>query len=241
MTPHVPTAPTALILAGHGRYADPWHDTAAIALCLARAVERAGLRAEVRGTSPHALEEVAPDVALLIVTAGRGRRDPDVDGDDADWAPFHERLTALIAAGTPVLALHQAANTFADNPEWATLLGGRWVPGTSMHPPIGPAVFDIADRDHPVTGGLTRIEVFDERYCHLALAPGSRVLPTARHDGVDHPVAWVAAGPQRVIYDGTGHDVRAYASPDRDLLLQRELRWLTSGGGEATSLSRPAT
>jgi hypothetical protein len=34
---------------------------------------------------------------------------------------------------------------------------------------------------------------------------------------------------------------RWYASPDRDLLLQRELRWLTSGDGEATSSSRPGT
>jgi uncharacterized protein len=226
----------ALVLVGRGRYQDPWHDDAATAGEVAGVLRERGLSARLRGTFPHTLDDVgADDVALLVVAAGHGRADPDFDGDDAAWAGFHERLTGLVRAGVPVLALHQAANTFADSPAWHDLLGGRWVVGTSMHPPIGPATFRVVDREHPVTAGLHDVDAFDERYCDLDVAATSRVLLVTEHEGRDHPVVWVAGGPGRVLYDGLGHDLRSYASPARHALLRRELGWLLSGPGGASS------
>ena len=136
-----PAAPRVLVLAGHGRYADPWHDTAATSHRVAEILAGHGMDAEVRGTFPSAHERLA-GVDLLVVNAGRGRVDPGFDGTDADWAPFHDAVRGHAAAGRGVLGLHQAANTFADSPQWAQLLGGRWVEGRSMHPPIGLATFD---------------------------------------------------------------------------------------------------
>ncbi len=219
--------PDALVLTGHGRYQDAWHDDAATSHEVAGVLTAAGLTPRVRGTSRDALDGVAADdVALVVVAADRGRTDPAFDGDDAAWEPFHARLTGLVRAGVPLLALHQAANTFADSPEWSPLVGGRWVVGTSMHPPIGPATFRVADAEHPVTTGLTDVEAFDERYCDLAVDPRSRVLLTTRHAGADHPVVWVSGGADRVVYDGLGHDVRSYASASRRELLRREAQWL---------------
>ncbi len=222
----------ALVLVGHGRYQDQWHDDVAAAQRVAGAVAELGLATRLRGTFRGTLDAERPDdLALVVVLAGRGRTDPDVDGTDDDWHGFHTRLAALVDAGVPLLALHQAANTFADSPRWSGLVGGRWVPGTSMHPPIGDAVFDVADDDHPVTSGLGAVRAFDERYCFLDVDPRSRVLLTTRHEDRDHPVVWVAPGPGRALFDGLGHDVRSYDSPERAELLRRELGWLLVPAG----------
>ncbi len=218
------------MLVGRGRYQDRWHDDAATGYRVAGELAAAGLEPQVRGTAPDALDG-ADGLALLVVVAGTGRSDADWDGGDEAWAPFHARLAALVAeGGVPLLALHQAANTFTDAPGWSELIGGRWVPELSMHPPIGLAAFrPVPGEEHPVVAGLEPVEAFDERYCRLQRAAGSRVLLTTEHDGVEHPVVWQAAGPGRVLYDGLGHDTRSYDSASRRQLLRREVAWLLGG------------
>lgn len=218
--------PHALVLAGHGRYEDPWHDTAAVAHRVAGLLAQDGVDCTIRGTLPASLYDVDPD--LVIVAAGRGRPDPDFDGTDDDWVPFHDRLTSLVASGVPLLGLHQAANTFLDRPSWASTLGGRWVEGTSWHPPLAPSVFRVVDPAHPVTAGLSVLEAPDEQYLSLEVSPDVHVLVVAEHDGVQHPVVWIAPGPGRVVYDALGHDVRSYGSPSRAELFRREVHWLLS-------------
>ncbi|WP_129337906.1 ThuA domain-containing protein [Cellulomonas endophytica] len=243
---------SALVLVGRGRYADPWHDDAATGHRVAGLLAARGLDVTVRGTAPDVLgpDDAAGEggaaaaagatgapgtgapsrPALLVVAAGTGRTDPAWDGDDAAWAAFHARLAALVGAGVPLLALHQAANTFTDAPGWADLVGGRWVPGLSMHPPIGEATFrPVPGERHPVVAGLGPVRAFDERYCLLQPDPRSRVLLTTEHEGADHPVVWQAPGPGRVLYDALGHDLRSYASEDRRALLAREVAWLLDG------------
>ena len=162
----------------------------------------------------------------MIVASGRGRPDADFDGTDRDWVPFHARLASLVSSGVPVLGLHQATNTFLDSPSWGPVIGGRWVEGTSWHPPHGPATFRVVDAEHPVVAGLTEITADDEQYLSLEVSPGVQVLVVADHEGGSHPVVWVAPGPARVVYDALGHDVRSYDSPSRVELFRREVRWL---------------
>ncbi|WP_454041472.1 ThuA domain-containing protein [Cellulosimicrobium sp. Marseille-Q8652] len=217
------TTPRALVLAGRGRHEDPWHDHAATSHVVAGLLGEQGVDAHVRSTFPDAFGDLG-SFDLVVVNAGRGRTDPGFDGDDAAWAPAHEAVGAYAAAGGALLGLHQAANAFADAPDWATLLGGRWVPGRSWHPPQDVATFAPVG-DHPVVAGLGPVVADDERYCDLVVEPSSRVLLTARHEGTDHPVAWVSAG-ARAVYDGLGHGVESYASPSRRELLRREVDWL---------------
>ncbi|GAA1849134.1 ThuA domain-containing protein [Myceligenerans crystallogenes] len=195
-----------VVLAGRGRYEDPWHDHAATSHVVAELLGELGDVA-VRSTWRDALGDL-DDAGLLVVNSGSGRVDPAFDGDDAAWAGFHERLAGWARGGGAILALHQAANTFADAPGFEEILGGRWIPGVSMHPPIGDAVFDVVP-GHPVTDGLgtggtaaggtvagrtaaggpgadaaaSSIAAFDERYCHLVVAETSRVLLTTRGPG----------------------------------------------------------
>lgn len=229
---------SALVLVGRGRYEDPWHDHAAVAHEVVKVLADGGLDVTVRGTFPGALDGFtgANRPELVAVVAGTGRTDPDFDGADEDWSGFHAALDGLVGAGVPLLALHASANTFADSPWWARRLGGRWVPGVSMHPPIGEASFAVVDPAHPVTAGLGTVTAFDERYCDLDVDPGSRVLLTTEHEGRDHPVVWEAPGPGRVLYDALGHDTRSFAGRSRRELLRREVAWLTAAtGGRAGS------
>ena len=214
-----------LVLAGRGRYQDPWHDHAATSYRVALVLRDLGLDVEVRSTFPDACDDLE-DYDLLVVNSGRGRVDPDFDGTDREWAVNHAAVRAFAAAGRPVLGLHQAASTFADSQYWQEILGGRWVPGQSMHPPRGHAVFDVAAA-HPIVDGLGPLEALDERYSYLQVRTGSQILVTQRHDGIDHAVVWVnPTAPYRAVYDALGHDLTSYDSPARRRLLAREALWL---------------
>ena len=216
-----------LILSGRGRYEDPWHDHAATSHVAAGILGELGA-VEVRGLFRDALDDL-DSVDLLVVNGGTGRRDADFDGSDDDWLPFHDRLSAWARAGGAVLGLHQAANTFYDAPDWEAVLGGRWIPGESMHPPIGTARFELTV-GHPLTEGLRVVEAFDERYCRLRVAAGTRVLGTTLDDdGASHPVLWVnEAHGGRSVYSGLGHDVRSFDSAGHQELLRRAASWLLS-------------
>ncbi|WP_036964460.1 ThuA domain-containing protein [Promicromonospora kroppenstedtii] len=216
-----------LVLSGRGRYEDPWHDHAATSHVVAGILGDQG-DVEVRGLFRDALDDL-DSVDLLVVNGGSGRRDAGFDGSDDDWLAAHDRLSAWARAGGAVLGLHQAANTFYDAPDWAAVLGGRWIPGESMHPPIGTARFELV-QGHPVTDDLRVVEAFDERYCHLKVAPGTRVLGTTLDDdGTPHPVLWVnEAHGGRSVYSALGHDVRSFESEGHQELLRRSAAWLLS-------------
>ncbi|MBD8057506.1 ThuA domain-containing protein [Cellulomonas sp. JH27-2] len=204
-----------VVLVGRGAYGDPWHDHAGTSDAIAQVLRADGHDVSVRSAFPDALDDVMPD--LLVVNAGAGPR------TDEDHTRLHDRRDALVRAGTAVLAVHQAANTFGDDPRWAATLGGRWVEGTSWHPEIGQATF-AADGAHPVSAGLGTVAAHDERYCDLVVDDAVRVFLRTHVDGREHPIAWTHG--ERVVYDATGHDPRAYAAPDRRELLRREVAWL---------------
>ncbi|MGY4645423.1 ThuA domain-containing protein [Cellulomonas sp. URHB0016] len=217
--------PHALVLVGRGRYEDPWHDHVATSQVLASLLEECGWTASLRGTFPDALDDVTPD--LLVVNAGTGRVDPGFDGADDAWAAFHDRRTALMTQGVPVLAVHQASMTFEDDPRWAATLGGRWVDGTSWHPPLGDASFRVVDPAHPVTADVADgLHAVDESYLDLELSAPVQVLAVADHDGTAHPVVWARQDPGRVVYSALGHDLRSYASPSHRTLLRSAIGWL---------------
>lgn len=219
----------ALILSGRGRYEDPWHEFAGTTHLLALELSRLGINPQVRSTFPSSAADLA-SFDLLVVNAGSGRVDAQYDGADEDWKDFHSAINQHTAAGKPVLAVHQSANTFEDNPQWFAALGGRWEPEVSMHPEQGEAVFHTVS-GHPITAGLPpQLRTVDERYSYLVQYGPVTPLIQHEHDGVLHVAAWVhQEAPYRVVYDAMGHDLPAFANPDRLALLHAEVKWLLSG------------
>jgi type 1 glutamine amidotransferase len=224
-----------LVLTGRGRYEDPWHDHAATSHRLAGLLAELGsegqdVEVEVRSTFPHALDDL-DDVDLLVVNAGRpwpGFLEGGIGPGDDEWAPMHGHLATWARGGGRILAVHQAANTFGDAPEWEDVLGGRWVDGASYHPPFGRVELTLATGGHPLVVGAEPVVVEDERYCLLRVAPTTQVLGwVTDDDGEQHPAVWATEEHGgRTVYSGLGHDVRAYDSPSYRLLLLRAATWL---------------
>ncbi len=217
----------ATILSGSGRYQDEWHDFTATSVEIARVLEGLGLRVAVRAFKPAGVVADVPDADLLVVNAGSGTYRADSDGPEDAWAEAFQVLREHRERSRPVLALHAASNTLDGFEEWHRWIGGRWNRKHSMHPPIGDARVEVTDTDHPVSASLGAFTVHDERYCHLDLYPGSRVLLHHEHEGGEQPMVWVTERDgARTVYDALGHDVRSYASACRVDLLEREVRWL---------------
>nr|WP_216645259.1 ThuA domain-containing protein [Isoptericola halotolerans] len=225
-----------MVLAGRGRYEDPWHDHAATSHRLALALDELELGGRttdvvVRSTFPDALDDL-DDVDLLVVNAGTswpGFREAGIGPDDDAWAPFHARLDAWARDDGRVLAVHQSANTFDDAPGWEEILGGRWVPDTSYHPPFRRTEVTLATGGHPIIAGSPgSVDLDDERYCALRVAASSEVLGwVPDDDGGRQPVVWATEEHGgRTVYSGLGHDVRAYDSPGYRNLLLRAATWL---------------
>lgn len=222
-----------IILSGADRYDGRWHDHAATSHRIARALADVGIESQIHGTHPRAFGELA-DADLLVVNAANGAIASD-DASNEDWAEAFALLDAYRERGGPLLACHLSSAAFVgEYPGWRAWMGGEWVSGTSMHPPISLATISIQAGAHPVVAGLGNIELFDERYSYLETEPGSVVLGTHVHDGINHPMIWAReTGAGRVIYDALGHDVRSFDSVDRVRLLQREALWLLGASDEA--------
>jgi len=218
----------ALVLSGAGRYADPWHPFAQTSACLAEILAGCGVTATIVTDVDEAMTRL-DGVDLLVVNAGDSSRNdgPAPDLTAPDLTAARAGFAAGLERGIAVLGTHTAAASLTDYPGWEGVLGGRWLPGQSMHPPIGPTRITLFTDRHPLLAGLADFDTFDERYSHLRVAPD--VVPLAAHtlDGVEHPLLWARTiGASRVVYSALGHDARAYASPELRELLARAIRWL---------------
>lgn len=239
-----PGAPRALVVAGAGRYADPWHPFSATAARLADVLRGAGLDVVVTPDAPDAVEDALAGLAdaaawpdLLVLDVGLPR-----DGAPSPApGPALEGLTAFLAGDRALLGVHVAATSFVEVPEWEERLGGRWVRDLTWHPPIGPARVRVRAGAHPLLhapGAAALpgvVELVDEVYCDLRVSGDVVVLADAEHDGRTHPLAWVRedARDARTAYDALGHDERSFDSPGHVALLERLAGWLVPASSPA--------
>ena len=215
---------TAIILTGSDRYASRWHDHAATSQRVAEILAEVSIDARLRSTHPCAFGELA-DAELVIVDAGRGARGPD-DASDDEWAVAHGQLADYVSRGGALLVLHNGVGAFGDLPAWSNWIGGSWVDGISMHPPIAENTITPREIDHPIVAGLGPVTVYDELYSHLGRADDNTVLAFYRYDDQKQPLVWTREnGTGRVVVDTLGHDIRSYDSESRIRLLQREALW----------------
>jgi uncharacterized protein len=225
----------AVILSGADRYDGRWHDHAATSQRVSEVLPGVGFDARIRACHPRAFGDLAA-ADLVVVNTASGTPGAE-DASDEDWAHAFVLLSEYVARGGPLIALHLASSSFREIPEWAGWIGGAWIDGTSMHPPIAHAHVDVRTDTHPIVAGLIDFDIYDEMYSYLDLRPGNAVLATHRYEERDHPLAWAReSGSRRAVYDALGHGVRAYDSPQRTRLLQREALWVT--GADDAEIAR---
>lgn len=214
--------PHALVVSGSGPYADAWHNFPATSARLAAVVADAGCRVTVTEDVEAALAD--PDGADLLVVNVGNPADPRPEAAmDAAAAGMARHL----AAGGGLLGVHASATSLTGMPEWPALLGGRWVRGRTMNPPLEDCLVSVTDAAHPVSADLQDFTVLDERYSYLETRPDVTVLYDHHFEDARHSLVWAReAGPGRVVYDALGHDVTSYDSPGHRALLERSIRWL---------------
>ncbi|KRE91088.1 ThuA domain-containing protein [Arthrobacter sp. Soil764] len=234
MTAPLGGGPTALLLTGEGRYADPWHPFADTSHALAGLLREAGFDVGISGDVDEALADLGhADAAglpsLLAVNVGLPR-----DGRPSPGTPEASAgLARWLGSDRPLLVAHSSSTSFVDLPAWEDGMGGRWVRGTSMHPDYGPAAVHLLQGSGPVVSGIPDFVLPDERYSYLRTGPNIAVHATHRHDGRDHPLMWslqrgigTGARAGRTFYDALGHDAASYRSPEHRAILLRAIAWL---------------
>lgn len=216
------SASRAVIAAGSGRYADPWHPFGRTSARIAEVLRGDGWEAAVDDDLDGALARL-DGVDLLVVNAGDPWRG-GVTGHGAD-AAASSGLRRAVARGIAVLAVHSAVSTLRDDPLWLDTVGGEWVPGTSWHPEISTARVRIVAQ-HPITEGIADFDTFDERYTDLRVTADADVLAVHDLDGVPHPLVWAReVGAARVAYVALGHDERAFDAVQARRLIAQAAAW----------------
>lgn len=218
----------ATIASGAGRYADPWHPFDETSACLAAILKDAGFTVTIDDDVDHAMSSLT-DIDLLCVNAGDSWRSTEVHLPAPSSAI--DGFSAALDRGIGVLALHCAASSLRDYPEWAPAIGRMWVPGLSFHPPAD--LTSISSGKLPDGRTVDGFDIFDERYCRLQEIGRSHTVCTHPGDqGGTEPTAWVReVGRSRVAVDLLGHDRRSFeAAGHRELLRQLAL-WTVHDGG----------
>jgi type 1 glutamine amidotransferase len=214
--------PDPLVVSGSGHYADDWHDFPATSARIAAIAEHAGCRVTLTEDVEAALADPG-HAQLLVVNVGN----PAEPRPPERMAAAAAGLLRLLADGGGLLAVHASSTSFTGMREWPEILGGRWVRGTTMHPPRDECVVSVTDADHPVSGGLRDFTVVDERYSYLETGSDITVLHEHHFEDARHPLVWARdAVPGRVVYDALGHDTASYDAPGHRELLDRAIRWL---------------
>jgi type 1 glutamine amidotransferase len=218
-----------LIISGAGDYVDPWHPFAETSARLGEVITSAGHRVQVSDAVEESLLSLAGQ-QVVVINIGN----PTPPRPASIMIGIQDALLAHLDGGGGLLVMHVAATTFTTMPRWPEILGGHWVRGITMHPPLGHARIRLHPGSHPVAGDPgshpAGIEVLDERYSFLDVRDDVAVLGDHVHDGAVHPMIWAREhGAGRVVYDGLGHDGRSYDSRGHRDLLRRAVAWLSAG------------
>ena len=210
-----------------------FHDFHATAKALATVLAPMGIESRIEADLDAGIASLADNpVDLLTINALRwemiGEKYDPYRETEAYSPPRETRMAveAHLQSGSALLGLHTASICFSDWPEWGSLLGGRWVWGTSWHPQAE-TVSVVPDKDNALAD-LPCFEVHDELYTDLLLEPGAQVLAHGRCVAMptSQPIVWshrVGAG--RVIYDALGHDSESLSHPAHAQLLRETVSW----------------
>jgi len=216
-----------VIVEGQPPHSDPWHALDATAAAIAETLADMGTVRVASTTDPASWD----DADLLVLNVG---------GDLEAPAPSSlAQVDAVVAhreRGRPVLAFHSSAIAFRSDDRWRLLLGGRWVPGVTMHPQIGSSLVQPVAGPVPADAPLVAADfvVYDERYTGLEVASDVQALAVHTEDGRTHPLIWwrrQREGRGAVVYDALGHGVESYESPGHRAWIRSCVRSLLGADG----------
>jgi hypothetical protein len=146
-------------------------------------------------------------------------------------------FVALLNEGIGVVSLHHNLGAHRDWDEFTKIIGGKFVFGktTLEGKQYSPSTWShdeqlkitVADKNHPITKGLSDFEIHDETYGGYYTASGVHVLLTTNHPKNGPTVAWTTTyGKCRVFHTMLGHDHLAWQNPNYPKLLHNAILWV---------------
>lgn len=120
--------------------------------------------------------------------------------EDAPW----QALEQFVAKGGALIGLHNATDTWKNQPGYIELIGGAFV----THPPQLSLQIGIVDSNHAITQGLEPFETWEELYVmNTDIATYHLLLQTQSYENRALPIAWCKEhGAGRVFYTALGHE-----------------------------------
>ncbi len=142
-------------------------------------------------------------------------------------------VVEFVKGGKGLVAFHLSSAAFKEWDEFHKMTGRYWKMGASGHGDRAPFKSVIADKEDPITRGLSDFEADDELYAKLQGDEPIHVLVTADSDfsKKTEPLAFTLQyGKGRVYHHAFGHDVKAIEAPDAVAkLFVRGAEWAATG------------
>ncbi|MDP6409986.1 MAG: ThuA domain-containing protein [Planctomycetota bacterium] len=167
--------------------------------------------------------------ALSFPTAGELAKTDVMVLFAADAGAIHEYERSLLAdflgRGGGLVVLHDAV--CGDAPQWfKTVVGGAWEHGHSKWH-VGEMGLYFADREHPITRGVSNFDFTDELYYDLHLDPRAHVLANSfRTTHEIRPQMWVfEQADYRAFVSIPGHFHETFSHGPYRTLLLRGIAW----------------
>ena len=213
----------ALIVAGTGRYSDPWHPFEEICDAVGTILEETGFEV-TRSDDVDASVERLGEYSLFVVAAGDPWRN---SSGTPPTQVARDALRTSLDDGIGVLAMHSAASSLRDYPEWGAALGAVWLPTVSYHPPFGE--FSVHGAQLPDGSRIGDFEVEDEQYRRLQFIGESDIVAWHSGEEAHEPAAWVRQySSSRIAVNLLGHDARSFDSAGHRALIKKLADWATS-------------
>jgi type 1 glutamine amidotransferase len=143
-----------------------------------------------------------------------------------------ENLLNFVKGGKGFFVQHLASASFPKWEEFGRLCGRKWVMGTSGHGPRSDINARIANKEHPITKGMSDFVTNDELYAKLQGAGDINVLVTADSDwsNATEPLVFTLDyGKGRVVHNAFGHDRKALMTPGVQTIITRGVEWAATG------------
>jgi type 1 glutamine amidotransferase len=157
------------------------------------------------------------------------------------WQQISEEQAAMLSdcikQGKPLVALHHSICAFDEWPGYINIIGGKYFHKPTIvngkEYPACSYIHDlhfnvkIADRNNPVTKGVTDFEIFDETYKGFYVEDGVTPLLTTAEPSSGPVIGWSKKyGKARVVTLQSGHDVPTFENPNFRKLLKQAILWV---------------
>lgn len=190
-----------LIISGQNSYE---HDWTGVNNLLRKQLQSTG-RFDVRVTEDFDDGTLAMLKRYDVVILNYSSRWNYADPQQHLWSPgAFKALYDYVAQGGGLVAYHSSFTWGREIPEYVKLVGATMQPGISRRSPPDSFMFELIDREHPITKGLRRFHwtFTEDMYTNMVFAPDARihVLATAYDDAA-------AYAPERA---GPKYPVEAY-------------------------------